>query len=45
MLEESFYNSGHDSQEEEMKLAGYKKQIKSLQKQINLIKNKLLEKD
>jgi len=42
MLEESFYNSGQDSHEEEMKSNAYKKQIRSLEKQINIYKNKLL---
>jgi hypothetical protein len=42
MLEESFYHSGVDSHEEEMKATAFRKQIKSLEKQINLYKNKLL---
>jgi hypothetical protein len=45
MLEESFYNSGQESHEEEMKANAYKKQIKSMDKQLNILKNKILEKD
>ncbi len=45
MLEESFYNSGTTSHDEEMKSSAYKKQIRTLEKQINIYKNKLLEKD
>ena len=45
MLEESFYNSGNNSHDEELKSNAYKKQIRSLEKQINIYKNKIIEKD
>lgn len=45
MLEESFYNTGNNSHDDELKSAAYKKQIRSLEKQINIYKNKIIEKD
>lgn len=42
MLEESFYHSGLDSHEDQLKATAFRKQIKSLEKQINVYKNKLL---